>query len=245
MFLYFFQSKMIFFPEKLSKDHVFSFDGPFKEINIPGNNGNNIHGLLFEAENSKGLIFYLHGNAGSVDGWGDVAPRYTNLGYSVFIVDYPGYGKSEGRIKNTRGLLSAVEQAYDFIKKEYSEKEMIVLGYSLGSGPAAYLASVNHPKLLILQTPYYSIKDVMKRHYPIIPTFLLKYNWKTYQYLESCSMPVILIHGDQDEVIYHGSSEKLMKILKPEDRLITLKGQGHNGMTDNPEYVQVLEEILN
>ena len=131
------------------------------------------------------------------------------------------------------------------LKKKYREDSIIVLGYSVGTGPASKIASANHPKLLILQAPYYSLVDLMRHTYPIIPTFLLKYKFETNKYIEDCKMPIVIFHGDQDEVISYNSSLKLKKILKDTDRLITLKGQGHNGITDNPEYVSAIEKILN
>jgi pimeloyl-ACP methyl ester carboxylesterase len=57
-------------------------------------------------------------------------------------------------------------------------------------------------------------------------------------------MPVVIFHGDQDEIIYHGSSLKLKEEMKTGDTLITLKGQGHNGMTENPEYLAAIQTVL-
>jgi pimeloyl-ACP methyl ester carboxylesterase len=242
--LYFFQERLIFFPEKLSKDHRFRFPQPFSEVNIETGQGAMIHGLLFTASASKGLVFYLHGNAGSLDSWGAVAETYTRLGYDVFIPDYPGYGKSEGSIRSQRQLFEVIQEVYDEMKKRYSEDSIVVVGYSVGSGPASWLASVNHPKLLILQAPFYNMADLVRQVYPIVPSFLLKYTFRTNEYLKNCRMPVVLFHGDRDEVIYYGSSLKLQKELKSSDTLITLHGQGHNGMTDNPDYIRALERIL-
>jgi len=242
--LYFFQEKLIFFPEKLSKDYSFQFEQPFAELNIPTNKGKLLNGLLFSSDSSKGLIFYLHGNAGSVNSWGEVADTYTALNYDVFILDYPGYGKSEGSINDQQQLFDDIQSAYDQLKKKYSEAKIVILGYSIGTGPASKLASTNHPKLLILQAPYYSLTDVMRKNYPIIPTFLLKYKFKTNEYIKSCQMPVVIFHGDQDEVIYYNSSLKLKKEFKATDTLITLNGQPHNGMTDNPQYAKAIQAIL-
>ena len=130
------------------------------------------------------------------------------------------------------------------MKKRYHENKIVVLGYSLGSGLAAKIASDNSPKLLILQAPYYSLTDVMRHAYPIIPTFILKYKLATYQFVQNCKMPIVIFHGKQDEMIYHGSSLKLQKLFKPADRLITLEGLGHNGMTENPEYKLKIKELL-
>jgi uncharacterized protein len=242
--LYFLQEKLLFFPEKLDKNYKFSFHQPFEEINIKTKNGKLINGVLFKADSSKGLIFYLHGNAGSLNTWGDVAKRYTDLHYNVFILDYPGYGKSEDAIKSKVQLFDAIQTAYNEMKNRFHEDSIVVLGYSVGTGPAAHLAETNHPKMLILQAPYFSLTDLMRHTYPIIPTFLLKYKFQTNQYLKDCKMPVVVFHGDQDRVIYYGSSLKLKKEMKPGDTLITLRGQGHNDITDNPEYVATLKTIL-
>jgi pimeloyl-ACP methyl ester carboxylesterase len=228
----------------LDKSYKFSFAQSFNEVNIKTNDGKSINGLLFKTDSSKSLVFYLHGNAGSLDNWGNVAKRYTDLHYNVFILDYPGYGKSEGSIQSKSQLFDAIQTAYDQMKEQFREDSIVVLGYSIGTGLAAHLAATNHPRLLILQAPYYSLSDMMRHTYPIIPTFLLKYKFQTYEYLENCKMPVAIFHGDQDEVIYYGSSLKLKAAMKTGDTLITLKGQGHNGMTDNPEYITAIQTIL-
>jgi pimeloyl-ACP methyl ester carboxylesterase len=243
--LYFFQERLIFFPNKLDKNYKFSFAQPFEEVNIKTNDGNLLNSLLFKSDSANRLVFYLHGNAGSLSNWGEVAKRYTDLHYDVFILDYPGYGKSSGSIKSQAQLYEDIQLAYNEIKKRYKEEQIVVLGYSIGTGPAAKLASGNHPRLLILQAPYYSMTDLMRHHYPIIPTFLLKYKFQTSENLEDCKMPVVIFHGNQDEVIYYGSSLKLKDEMKDGDTLITLHGQGHNGMTDNPEYIGAIRTILN
>ena len=242
--LYLFQEKLIFFPDKLGKDYLFQFDQTFEEKNIKTIDGKILHGLLFKADSSNGVILYLHGNGGSLSSWGDVAHAYTDLNYDVFILDYRGYGKSEGVIKGEKQLYSDIQTVYDELKRDYSEDKIIVLGYSIGSGPASKVASDNNPKLLILQAPYYNLTDLMRRTYSIIPTFILKYKFETNEHLKGCKMPVVIFHGELDEVIYYGSSLKLKDEFKSTDTLITLRGQGHNGMTDSEEYRIELRKVL-
>ncbi|MGG9962924.1 alpha/beta hydrolase [Ferruginibacter sp. SUN106] len=242
--LYFLQEKLIFFPEKLDPQYRFSFDQNFKELNIITKDSKKLNGLLFTTDSSKGLIFYLHGNAGALNSWGDVAKTYTSLKYDVFMLDYRGYGKSEGSINGQEQIFKDVQTAYDTIKHLYKEDKIIVLGYSIGTGPAAKLASTNGPELLILQAPYYSLTDMMRHTYPLIPTLILKYKFDTDEYITGCKMPVVIFHGDADEVIYYGSSVKLKTKFKQQDTLITLAGQGHNGITENPDYILHLQKIL-
>jgi pimeloyl-ACP methyl ester carboxylesterase len=239
------QEKLIFFPQKLDKNYRFTFLQSFEEVSIQTKDHETLHGLLFKTENAKGLIFYLHGNAGSLADWGEVASVYTNLKYDVFLLDYRGYGKSSGSIQSEGQLLSDVQTAYSEMLKTYEEDKIIVLGYSIGTGPAAKLASTNGPKMLILQSPYYSLTDVVRHTVPIVPTFILKYKLETYQYIKDCKMPVVLIHGDRDEVIPYSQSLKLKPVLKQSDVLITLAGQPHNGMTFSPDYAKVIQKILN
>lgn len=243
--LYFFQERLIFFPEKLAADYTFTFSQKFEELSFKTKDNAKLSGILFKADSSKGLIFYLHGNAGSLSSWGDVAKAYTDLHYDLFMLDYRGYGKSEGSISSQHQLYDDVQLVYDSLKIKYAESKIIILGYSIGTGPAAKLASSNSPKLLILQAPYYSLTDMLRHTYPIIPAFLLKYKFSTNEYIKDCKMPVVIFHGDKDEVIYYKSSLKLKELFKPIDTLITLTGQGHNGMSDNPQYLVEIRKMLN
>lgn len=246
IFLYYFQESMIFFPEKLTKTYQFQFDQDYEEKYIKTSDGIVLNGLLFKSNNPnpKGLIFYLHGNAGSLKSWGGVAETYTDLNYDIFILDYRGYGKSEGQINGQKRFFEDIQNVYDELKKEYKEEAIIVLGYSIGTGLASKIASTNNPKLLILQAPYYSLVDMMQHTYPIIPPFILKYKFETHNYLKNCKMPLVIFHGNQDKVIYYGSSLKLKKAFKKSDILITLNKQGHNGMTDNKKYKAEIKKIL-
>ena len=240
----FFQEKLIFFPQKLKKEYKFEFNQDFEELNFKTEDNVLLNGILFKADTSKGLIFYLHGNAGSLKSWGEIAKTYTDLNYDLFMLDYRGYGKSEGAISSQNQLYKDIQTVYDNLKTKYDENKIIVLGYSIGTGLATKLASSNHPKLLILQAPYYSLTDLMKHDYPMIPAFILKYKLETNKYITGCKMPIVIFHGDDDEVIYYNSSIKLKKLLKANDTLITLPGQRHNGMSNNPNYITEIKKIL-
>ncbi|HTF18300.1 MAG TPA: alpha/beta fold hydrolase [Chryseolinea sp.] len=243
--LFMFQEKLIFFPQKLDKNYRFDFDQNFEEINVKTLDGLFLHGLLFKADSSKGVIFYLHGNAGSLASWGHVAKTYTRLNYDVFMLDYRGYGKSEGSIRGQDELFQDVQAAYDVVKERYQEDRIVVLGYSIGTGPASKVASTNHPKLLILQAPYFSLIDLMRHTYRIIPTSILKYKLETNEYVKKCTMPIVIFHGNEDSVIYYESSIKLKDQLTDQCTLVILDGEGHNGMTDNPVYRKEIEKVLN
>ncbi len=242
--LYFFQENLIFFPQKLAKDYKFRFKGNFEEVTIPTKDGISLSGLLFKSDAPKGVIFYLHGNAGSLSSWGKVAKTYTDLNYDVFMLDYRGYGKSEGKISSQEQLFQDNQNVYERLKETYSEEKIVIMGYSFGTGLASKLAATNNPKLLILQAPFYSMIDIMKHHYSWIPTFILKYKLETNEYLKECDMPIILFHGKRDRIVYYGSSPKLKADFPSQITFIPLKDLGHNGMSDDKEYQQAIKNIL-
>jgi pimeloyl-ACP methyl ester carboxylesterase len=255
-FFYFSQESIIFNTYKLDTTFQYDFKGNFEEINIKTKDGVTLNSLLFKTENPKGVIFYLHGNSGSLKEWGTLSSFYTDLNYDIFMLDYRSFGKSEGTITNENELHQDIQAAYNKVKKRYSEEEIIVLGYSLGTGFASKIASTNNPRLVILQAPHYNIMDAtnymvktssspLLKTLKIIPvSLILKYKFRTDQYIQDCKMPVVIFHGDCDKQMYYGSSLKLQKLFKLEDELVTFKGQGHLGFTENPEYFKELKRVL-
>jgi pimeloyl-ACP methyl ester carboxylesterase len=233
----------MFYPEKLPDNFMFQFDEPHSEINLKSSTGNTINCLLFKADNSRGIILYFHGNAGSLRTWGNVAADFLPLQYDLCIIDYPGYGKSKGEISETN-LFQDAQSVYNEIKDHYSEQDIIIYGRSIGTGIAAHLASENNPKELILESPYFSMKDFAHRLYPYLPVFLLRYSLRTDLYLPKIKCHVYIFHGTEDEVLYYGSSLKLQKLFKKEDKLFTIEGGHHNDLSQFSMYHVALKEIL-
>ncbi len=243
--VYFFQEKLLFFPEKLEANYAFNFKSPFKEVSISTQDNEQLHGLYFPTNHvSKGLIFYLHGNSGSLKYWGETAPLYTSLGYDVFILDYRSFGKSTGIINNQKQLYQDAQTAYNYIKTQYSENKITIIGYSLGTGFAIKLATENTPKQLILKAPYSSIKEIANNNYPFLPSYILKYPLPFYHYMALCDVPISIFHGEKDRLIPFQHGETLYKIAAKNCTLYTLKNQGHNNIHYNKDYIRIIKSIL-
>jgi pimeloyl-ACP methyl ester carboxylesterase len=244
---YFFQEKIFFNTSvKLKKEHVFQFSKPFEERYITMRDNKKLNGVLFKAKNPKGLILWFPGGRGIIDSVGIDSHNYTDLNYDYFILNFRGYGKSEGKISSEEQFNQDMQSVYDYFKKEYQEKNIILFGYSAGTGPAASVAATNNPKMLILQAPYYSMKDIAQRRFYYLPTTLLnQYEFPTNSYLEKTKCPVVIIHGDKDKIFPpKTSSDLLKKFLKPTDQLIILKDQGHNDYLENAVYLKELARII-
>jgi alpha-beta hydrolase superfamily lysophospholipase len=197
MALYYLQDYMLFKPEKLSKDFQFNYDNQeFKEYNLETRDGAIINGIrFFPKGESKGVVLYLKGNSKSIKGWGKFAVDFTRHGYNVFMVDYRGFGKSTGR-RSQKAIKRDLQEVYNKIKELTTEDRIILYGRSLGSGFAAKLASMNSPKMVVLDAAYYSLTKVTARYAPFMPlSILIKYPLPTYQYIKNTSCPILMFHG--------------------------------------------------
>lgn len=243
--LYFLQDYFLFKPEKLSKDFQFYYDNQeIEEYNIETRDGATINGLRFKSENPKGVVFYLKGNSKSIKGWGKFAVDFTRHGYDVIMVDYRGFGKSTGR-RTQKAVKRDMQVIYNKIKDKVSEKYIILYGRSMGSGFAAKLASMNNPRMLILDAPYYSLSKVAKKYIPFMPlSLLIKFPMPTYKWLKYVNCPIHIIHGTDDRLIPYKTSVKLSKIKPELTQLHTVIGGGHKNLNNFESYHKMLEEIV-
>ncbi len=242
--LYFFQEKLLFHPTVLDQKHQFVFPAEFEEILIPVEDSIKLHGILFRAEKSRGLVFYLHGNGGCVEGWGQSASVFTDGGYDLFIPDYRGYGKSGGAITGEKQLNADMDKAFSFMEKNYGSN-IIIAGYSIGTGPAAHLAAANTIKALLLQAPYYSLTGLTSEKVPLLPEFIKRYKFNTYSEISKVKAPVWLFHGTEDRLIPFRHSERLKEKRSNNVMLIPLPGEGHNAINESALFTEKLTEILN
>jgi pimeloyl-ACP methyl ester carboxylesterase len=244
--LYIFQDYMLFKPEKLPKEFQFVYDNQeTEEYNVETRDGAIINGLRFKAQNPKGVVFYLKGNSKSIKGWGKFAVDFTRHGYDVIMVDYRGFGKSTGR-RTQKAIKRDMQVIYNKIKEKVSEKYIILYGRSLGSGFATKLASMNNPRMLILDAPYYSLSKVAKKFIPFMPlSLLIKFPMPTYKWLRYVNCPIHIIHGTDDRLIPYKTSVRLSKIKPKSTTLYTVIGGGHKNLNMFESYHKMLAEIVN
>ena len=244
--LFFLQDYFLFKPEKLSKDFQFYYaNQETDEYNIETRDGATINGLHFKAKNPKGIVFYLKGNSKSIKGWGKFAVDFTRHGYDVIMVDYRGFGKSTGR-RTQKAIKRDMQLVYNRIKQEVAEKYIILYGRSLGSGFATKLASMNNPRMLILDAPYYSLSRVAKKFIPFMPlSLLIKFPMPTYKWLKYVQCPIHIIHGTDDRLIPYKTSVRLSRIQPKLTTMHTVIGGGHKDLNTFESYHKMLGEIVN
>lgn len=244
--LYFLQDYLMFKPEKLAKDFQFYYENQeTEEYNIETRDGAIINGLRFRAKNPKGVVFYLKGNSKSIKGWGKFAVDFTRHGYDVVMVDYRGFGKSTGR-RTQKAVKRDMQVVYNKLKEKVDEKYIVLYGRSLGSGFATKLASMNNPRMLILDAPYYSLSKVAKKYIPFMPlSLLIKFPMPTYKWLKYVNCPIHIIHGTDDRLIPYKTSVKLSRIKSKSTTLHTVIGGGHKNLNTFESYHKMLSSIVN
>jgi uncharacterized protein len=242
--LFFCQERLIFFPSRLAAEFQFQFKLPVEEkfLEVVGSK---IHSLLFRVPSSRGLILYFHGNADNLASWGEVAEELADkTSMSVWIIDYPGYGKSEGQVSSEAQLHSIAAAFMDAAKvMEATTGKIVVYGRSIGSGLAVKLASEYKPAALILESPYYSLQDIAETRFPWAPLFLLKYKFHSDLWMPNVSCPVLIIHGEQDEVIPFSQGKRLAELNK-QKTFVSIRGGHHNDLAQFYEYWSSIKKFI-
>lgn len=239
------QDYILFRPEKLPKGFNFDYKNlNFQEYFIEIKPGVMISGLRFKCDHPKGVVFYLKGNSRSMKGWGKFAIDFIRYDYDVIMIDYRGYGKSTG-IRTQEEIKDDLQLIYNKIKEKVEEKYIILYGRSMGSGFAAKLASMNNPRMLILDAPYYSMSKTTSRYLPFLPmSWLLKFPIPTYKWVKYVKCPIHILHGTSDKLIPFSSSIKLSSINSALTNLHPIIGGGHNNLHNFESYHRTLSEIF-
>ena len=241
------QDYFIFRPERLPADYTFSFRRPYKEVFISGEKGGRLNGLWFRQDilpEPKGVILYFHGNSGSLRRWGHLHFLFCRLGYDFFTFDYRGYGKSRGP-RSEALMYQDAQTAYDFLCGHYPASQIIIFGRSLGSAFASWLASRAEARMLILETPFGSMRHLFRGYFPFLPPlFHFKYLFPNYRWLKQVSIPVYIFQGDEDLVVPFRVAASLQPYLKPGDRFFKIPGGSHNNLLYYDSYAVELERVL-
>jgi pimeloyl-ACP methyl ester carboxylesterase len=224
------QEQMIFYPTTLEPKYKFQLSLPFEEKYT--DTGYEItHGLLIKAPHAKGLVLYFHGNAGDMSQWAGVAQEIAlRLHWNVWMVDYPGYGKSTGVIDSQERLLNSARKIFTQAKQEFPQAKIAIYGRSIGSGVAVKIAAENVVQGLVLETPYLSITRLTHSIYPWIPLFALKYPMTSEEWIREVKSPILTMHGDQDDIIpfEHGQT---LSTLSEHSTFVRIPEGRHNNLS--------------
>jgi alpha-beta hydrolase superfamily lysophospholipase len=244
LFIYFFQHLFFFRPERLMFSFQYKYPFPFEELDFTMEDGGRINAIYFKVPNSRGVVFYLKGNSKSIKGWGKFAKDFLSNGYDFFMMDYRGFGKSRGKRSQSK-MFGDAQYLYEWLSQTYSEDKIILYGRSWGSGIAAHVSARNKPRMLILDSPYFSFYYNANRYLFFLPLkWILRYDIRTDLFLQTTECPVHIIHGKKDRLISFSQSEKLKALYPSKITLHGIEGARHNNLPDFPEFFEILYNVL-
>lgn len=243
--LWFRQEWLIFRPHTLPADWVFDKGPDVHErwIEVPNGDGGRLNALHLKLPAPDGIVYFLHGNGGSLEGWFVNLDAYRRANLDLFMIDYRGYGKSPCCITSEAQLHADVRAAWQAIAPAYAGKARVFYGRSLGTGLAAVLAAEVQPELTILASPYLSMAALAEEHYPWVPRAVLRYPLDTAGALARVQTPVLMLHGTEDRLIDVSHARRL-KALRPQATLVEIAGAAHNDVSRFPAYREAVAAAL-
>jgi len=248
IYKYITQSYHVYYPKKEITSTPFDIKLYFEEIIFSSSDGIRLSGWFVPARNHKGVMLFLHGSGGNISSRLTFIDYFNRkLGLSVFIIDYRGYGKSEGR-PNEIGTYLDARAAWEYlaVSRKIKPGEIIIFGRSLGGSIAAWLAKEVKARALILDSTFTSIKDIAAELYPYLPVRrFFKFNYPTIDYLKDTSQPVLIIHSSEDDYIPFSHAVKLYNAAKEPRQFLKIMGLHNNNYIKSEEiYLEGIKSFI-
>ena len=249
--LYFRQERLLFEPEPLPADAPICTDPDTREFFIEAG-GARLSVAHLALPNPRGVFFFLHGNSGNLRKWFVDLDAFRQANFDVVMFDYRGFGKSTGEIESEEQLHADVLAVWEHFAPLYEGKRVVISGQSLGTGLAAGLAAQlcaagRAPDLTLLVSPYSSMRALAAELYPWVPMQVLRYPLHTLEHAAKLLGPVMLIHGEKDELIPIHHSEALCSAMgqgKCKPQLLRVTGAGHSDVHQFPTVRKALMSAL-
>lgn len=248
--LFFMQERMIFLPrlpgrqlEATPRDVGFDY----VDVNFKTADGLTLHGWYIYARNPRGTVLFLHGNAGNISHRLDSVAIFHELGFNTFIIDYRGYGQSEGK-PGEQGTYLDADAAWQHLVTERGEDpaRIVVFGRSLGGAVAAWLATKHKPAALIVESSFTSVAEMAAHLYPYVPVrFILRLRYPVIDFVSRITCPVLIVHSRDDEIIPFAMGKALYKAAPGPKAFLELAGDHNSGFLMLPDrYRQKLAEFI-
>jgi len=230
VYLKYYERRLIYFPAKNFEFTPQDYGLKYDNVYFMTKDNIRLNGWFIPAENPKATILYFHGNAGNISHRLEVIEIFNRLNLNVFIFDYRGYGRSEGKPSET-GLYKDSEAAYDYLiqRKDVSKDRIIAFGKSIGANVAIDLASKKNVALLIVYSGFTCAYDMGKRIFPFLPLFkwIVKVKFDAENKIRDIKIPKLIIHSIDDEIVPFELGKKLFEAAAVPKEIYSLRG-GHN-----------------
>lgn len=240
------ENRGVFFPIKNIEITPDFINLPFEDIYIQTKDNIKINGWFISSNNAKYTILFCHGNAGNIADRLDKISLLYGLGVNIFIIDYRGFGRSQGRPSES-GLYLDAEAAYNYLVniKKILAQQIILYGESLGTVAVINLAAKLKVKAIILEGAFSSGKDMARKIYPFLPTFLFSNKFDSQFAIREIGAPKLFIHSRDDEIVPFNLARKLYDVSREPKQFIEIQGDHNNAFLDSKEtYISSIAAFI-
>ncbi len=249
MLMFMFQERLAYYPQtgreiqSTPREHNMDYE----QLVITTPDGEKLDAWFVPSPQEKGVVLFLHGNAGNISHRMDSIAMFHRLGYAVLIFDYRGYGRSSGK-PSEAGLYLDAETIWAYLTRTrgIAPEDIILFGESLGGALAAHLAALQRPGALVLASTFTSIPDLAADLYPWLPArWLARLHYDTRAALIRTDCPVLVAHSPDDEIVPYSHAQELFLVAPDPKEFLQLAGRHNNGFIFMQEqWVQVLKSFL-
>lgn len=241
------QAKLIYFPSRGYDQTPADVGLDFERVTLTASDGVRVVAWYVPRESARATVLYLHGNAGNIADRVGVLRIFHDLGYRSLILDYRGYGESDGSPSEEGTYLDAVA-AFDHLVEQRSipAKHIVIIGRSLGGGIATELATRRTPGALVIDSSFTRIADVGKRMFPFLPVnFIVTIEYDSAAKVKKLTCPKLFFHATDDSLIPIEIGKALFEAAAEPKQFIETPGEHNTGGFDHsPEYARRLAEFI-
>lgn len=245
--MYLLQSQMIYHPQKSITYTPEDVDLSYEDVTFATEDGVLLHGWYIPTD-SNTTVLYFHGNAGNISGRLQTIQLLHNLGLNIFIFDYRGYGKSEGR-PSEQGTYKDARAAWNYLvsEKDIENNRIVIMGRSLGGSVASWLAVQKRPAATVLESTFTSAADLGADLYPWLPVHsIIQYEYNTIENVKQIESPLFMAHSKDDEIVPFQHGKTLFEAASNPKTFVELHGPHGSGFWETGEkYRTALQEFLN
>jgi uncharacterized protein len=233
-FLWLRQESMLFLPDMPSREIVATpadIGLRYEPLRLPTADGETLDAWFVPAPDERAVLLFFHGNAGNISHRLESVKIFHDLGLSVLIIDYRGYGHSTGR-PTELGTYEDARAAWRHLVEDRGipAERIVLFGRSLGGAVATWLAANAAPRALIVESAFRSVPDMAAEIYWFLPVRLLaRLHYPVEKLLPQVDAPVLVIHSRDDEIIPFAHGEALHAAAGPPTRLLALEGDHNTG----------------
>ena len=245
--LFLFQSSLVYFPSRSLYATPATAGLKFEDVWLTTSDNVRIHGWFISQPEPRGTLLFFHGNAGNIGDRIESLSIFHSLGLNTLIIDYHGYGQSEGSPGEQETYLDA-RAAWNYLvnDRRIPAAKIILFGRSLGGGVAAWLAGQVTPAGLILESSFTSVPDLASKIYPLFPVrWLARIRYDSKSVIAAVRCPVLIIHSTSDEIVPFVHGQALLEAAPAPKSFVQLVG-GHNDgfLRSGEHYTNGLDTFL-